>query len=579
MKIKFIKITSVLLLLFLILNAADYIFTFSSQINKYPVPRKIEFFYGDGSSWCTYFPEKKYFTEFRYRSADPQTISLLNSAVISAYKTESPADNLSFTGYSGFRKALLFLTAPVIFPSSMRTDIYPLQRMREYRNMALAGLLYSEDSLADAYMNKKNIYRSIYGLSAMAYSLHGKEPGAIPPGVLAELMRGYTARSMPAEYRPAADRFIASGRGSCAERSPFLDFCLKIMADENVSQTEAALKVYTTADQERQTHLDTAVPEYIRDHKKQDAFKKNILKNIPPLESAVVIIDTRTGALLALSSGTDWSSSDQINRAVQSRRQISSTIKPFTYAAAFEYADLTRDDFYEDKPVEVKTREGDIWRPKNFYPYFIGRATVTEAMVMSINTIAVQIYLETGAGKTRNLLTKVFRLPNNNIKARISPEPSLALGALDLTPYELAKGYLTLASMGVERYPYPIIKVTSSDGDLLLDYKNKMDSLSGKRIISEESVAEIVSMMELVIRRGTASKFNDSKLDFPLAGKSGSSPSDSWFAGFTPETLIVSWAGHDKPVKGVRLPEFIIIPMWYSLISRERPFEKLSLYD
>jgi penicillin-binding protein 1A len=316
--------------------------------------------------------------------------------------------------------------------------------------------------------------------------------------------------------------------------------------------------------------------DYIEGMKDQDDHRVRVLSRLPPVEAAAVVVRTGTGAIAGLTGSIRYSQVNSFNRAVKSRRQISSTFKPFLYALAVEKKGYTGDSEFTDKPVRMKNRDGTDWEPGNYYPYYLGEVSFREGLVVSINTIAVQLIKILGVDAVSERAREVFRIKGNSIEDRIKGEPSLSLGSIDLTPLELAKGYLVIASLGREIFPYPIKEVKGEDGRVILDYSGKMQELSGRRIYSKKAMADIREMLKEVITEGTARSFMSGSFPFEVAGKSGSSPGDSWFAGFNSDYLLVTWAGYDRPAmsrKG-KLPEFVVLPYWYNLMKKLAPESK-----
>lgn len=321
-----------------------------------------------------------------------------------------------------------------------------------------------------------------------------------------------------------------------------------------------------------QQRMEKASLEYFENFAGQSGERKQRLRSLPHIESAAVLFRIKDGAILAMVGANKSESINQHNRAWLNFRQISSTIKPFLYARAMEQQGFHPASRFEDMPVSMSDSKGKLWKPGNYYPYFIGSVTLKQALVLSINTISVQLIQKIGIKNLAWLSKKIFYLPGNNIERRVLNEPSLSLGALDLSPLELGKGYLTIAGDGTERLSYCIQKISNEKGKLLYRYKApKMP-----RIFQEKTVHVLRDMLTDVILQGTAATFYQARFDFDIAGKSGSSPADSWFVGFNNDYLLVSWAGYDYPMESRqgKLPLFTVIPFWLDIMSQHAPKEK-----
>ncbi len=461
-----------------------------------------------------------------------------------------------------------------------RSSIYFFQKFREIRNAVLLNLLYDDDELLESLLANREIYGNIYGIGAASYEIYGREPGRLGQKELLDLLefsycryRGCRVSLAGNEYDRIKSRLsktLKYNNNTPEYGGNFRDYCLKILGSGGLLESGSSMKVYTTLDPAMQKRLEKDAVEYIINRRDQTENRLNILKRLDPIDAAALVIDVKTGGIRALIGSTGYSRGNVLNRAVQSRRQISSAFKPFLYALALEGGTLKPDSEFMDRPVTLKNRDGTIWEPRNFYPYYMGKVTMTEGLVISINTVAVQLIQITGVDRMAARAREVFHIPGNEIGRRIDSEPSLSLGSIDLTPLELAKGYLILAGGGLEIFPFPIVRVEDERGRILpfpgggLDDKNR----SKKRIYSAHAVEKVNKMLHEVIVHGTARSFIKEPFRSVVAGKSGSSPSDSWFAGFNRDLLIVTWAGYDNPRSSARgrLPEFIIIPFWYNLM-------------
>ena len=447
---------------------------------------------------------------------------------------------------------------------------------RAVDSIFLSGYLYlryDEKVLLDAFLNKRVIHSHLAGIQSLSSAAYRKPVVALSTDEFISLFRFYCAPSVknisPLLYAPIAIRAGAlSIKNDESTGGSAADWCEHELRREGLYPPSESIIIDTTIDPSRQSFLETTAVRCLRNFEGQPPFRVGVLKKLPEIEGAAVICDTGTGGILAMVGSVSYGNANRLNRC-GSRRQISSTFKPFLYAQAFEDGVCQPGTVFVDKPVMSHHRDGTVWEPKNFYPYFIGEVKARDALSLSINTVSVQLIEKVGVRRMAEKARRIFYLPESSINERIGVEPSLALGSIDLTPVELAKGYLSLASMGAERFPHILLSVKTASGKELWRRKD----ISGKQLYEEKSCRTVISVLQNVIRTGTASKFIRKKFPFDAAGKSGSSSSDSWFAGFNPETLIVVWAGYDMPLRAKegKIPEFTVIPFWYALMAAESP--------
>ena len=346
----------------------------------------------------------------------------------------------------------------------------------------------------------------------------------------------------------------------------FIDYCVTEITKNFQAEGNGSLDIYTTLDLDFQKYMEGQAESRFQNQKKE---------NFSNVEVSAIALDVKTGGIRAMIGGKKYSETNKYNRALFSRRQISSTFKPFLYAYAIESSGFLPDALFEDKPIIMNDREGLPWKPKNYYPYYLGTVTLKKAIVVSINTVALQLLQLSGIPEIAGVSRKIFAMKDNMIEERITDNPSLALGSIDLSPLELAGGYLVLANNGLKFPPSGIRRIEDRNGEIFKDlYQSSVKRK--ERIFTGNTIAVLTDMLKTVITDGTAKEFYQRNLDFEIAGKSGSSPADSWFAGYTPGTVVVAWAGYDFPAesKKRKLPLFIVIPFWMDLISYFRPTEK-----
>lgn len=248
------------------------------------------------------------------------------------------------------------------------------------------------------------------------------------------------------------------------------------------------------------------------------------------------------GAIRAMIGGRNYQDS-QFNRATDAKRQPGSAFKPFVYLAALEKG-LRPDTIRDDAPINIKG-----WQPENYAREFRGAVTLSEALALSLNTVAVQVGLEVGP---RNVAATAARL---GIQSKLDANASIALGTSAVAPIEMAAAYTSFANGGLAVSPYLITEVISRNGDIIYA-RSDAPTL---RVINPDIVADLNGMLREAIVSGTAKRAEIPGWD--AAGKTGTSQDfrDAWFVGYTSSLVTAVWLGNDdnsptKRVAGGGLP-------------------------
>jgi membrane peptidoglycan carboxypeptidase len=249
---------------------------------------------------------------------------------------------------------------------------------------------------------------------------------------------------------------------------------------------------------------------------------------------ALVAVDPRTHFVKALVGGVDFKKS-KYNRAIQARRQPGSAFKPFVYYTAFASGKYTPDSQILDAPIRYRdgTTNG-YYYPKNYNNTFSGSMSITKALMVSANVPAVKIGRSVGLDKVIETCRKI------GINSPIEPVISLPLGAIGVTPLEMAGAYATFASNGWYSPTTTIVRVTDSSGNVLLDNTPKP-----KQVLDPWATASLNSVLTRVISGGTGKA---AQIGRPAAGKTGttSSERDVWFVGYVPQLATAVWIGKDN---------------------------------
>ena len=250
----------------------------------------------------------------------------------------------------------------------------------------------------------------------------------------------------------------------------------------------------------------------------------------PQAQIAMVVLDPHTGEIKALIGGRDYGES-QLNH-ILARRQPGSAFKPFVYAAAFEGAVdgvkpiVTPATTVMDEPTTFDF-DGKEYTPNNYGEKFHGQVTLREALTFSLNVATVKVAELVGYTRVTDMAHQFGLDPS------IQPTPSVALGAYEMTPLEVAAGYTILANEGVRTEPMFIRNVVNADGESL-----EQNAIRSRRALDPRVAYLVTSMMEDVIDHGTGATVRARGFTAPAAGKTGTSR-DGWFAG-----LHLEFAGH-----------------------------------
>ncbi len=264
------------------------------------------------------------------------------------------------------------------------------------------------------------------------------------------------------------------------------------------------------------------------------------------VEGAIVAIDLRKGGISVMIGGGDFNQGNQLNRAVQSRRQPGSAFKAFVYGAGIESKRITAATAFLDAPVIFRgTRT--VWTPSNYGKSFRGRVLVRRALASSLNIVSVLVYERIGGDCIADFSSRLMNIP----KSRFAVDPTLALGTTELTPLEMARGFAVLANKGREVVPYTIRYVLDRRGKKIYDGERYIQRKKKKQITSPEVAFIMTHLLRGVVDYGTASVALRKQCGFrlPAAGKTGTNSEfrDAWFVGYTPDLVAAVWVGCDIP--------------------------------
>jgi penicillin-binding protein 1A len=261
---------------------------------------------------------------------------------------------------------------------------------------------------------------------------------------------------------------------------------------------------------------------------------KQVAKTI---EVGFVVLEPGTGHIKAMVGGANFKNFKYgLNHVTQIRRQVGSTFKPFVYTVAI---DNGYPPSYElmNQPVTLMMADGKRWTPSNSDGKFGGKATLREGLRESINLVAVRAIME--IAPVNSVIEYAKRM---GITSPLPPYESLALGAGDVSPLEMASAFGVYANHGVYVEPVSVLRIEDKDGNLIEE-----NFPARREVLSEETAYIMTTMMQSVVDGGTGTRVR-SFYHLPAAGKTGTTNefADAWFVGFTPRLSGAVWVGFDN---------------------------------
>ena len=325
------------------------------------------------------------------------------------------------------------------------------------------------------------------------------------------------------------------GRIDVSDAPYFADYVQNQLGDMIAGPGAAQhLRIYTTVDMDLQRAAYAALTKQLA------ALDKIQSKRFEPgtLQAALVAMNAKTGEIVAMVGGRDYSKS-QLNRASDAYRQPGSVFKPFVYATALNTAYdpvprvITPATTYMDEPKTFSFDDQE-YSPGNFgESYSNAPVTLRDALVHSLNVVTVEVAMEVTIGRVMNLASKA------GLPKPARAYPAMALGTNEATPLQIASAYTAFANLGTRTTPIAINRITTGNGVTIA-----APTTQRNEVMRQDVAYVMTSFMKDVVNRGTAAKVRARGLKGTLAGKTGTSR-DGWFAGFTPELVCAVWVGFD----------------------------------
>ena len=426
---------------------------------------------------------------------------------------------------------------------------------------------YSKEEILEGYLNTIYYGNGAYGVQAASQFYFGKNASELSlaessmlagvpkgPGLYSPLEslenatkrqaiilnsmveNGYITKDTAQKTKETPLTFVGKHPHKTVEAAPYFQDAVKNALKNQLKLSEktialGGLKVFTTLNL-----------------KQQEAAEKQIQETIASsseIQVGLIAMDPKNGYVKAMVGGRDYEASP-FNRAVQAIRQPGSTIKPILYYAALNQGFTPSSTMRSEKTTFILDDGHTDYAPQNFNnKYADGEITLAQALAVSDNIYAVKTHLFMGAEALINTVKKL------GISTKMDSVPSLALGTSGVRVIDMANAYSQFANGGKKVTPTLITKVEDYNGKVI--YENKQET---EQLLDPAKAYVMTHMMTGMFDaklNGYAKVTGNSLINDitrPYAGKSGSTETDSWMIGFTPQLVTAVWAGHDvgKPI-------------------------------
>jgi 1A family penicillin-binding protein len=440
---------------------------------------------------------------------------------------------------------------------------------------------YTKDEILELYMNQIYFGSGAWGIEAAAQEYFGKPateltlaessliaglpqaPSRLNPrenmaGALERretvLRRmeagGYIDAEQAAAVRETEPELARSRMGAPNRAAYFVEHVRRIVEDRlgDVVYT-GGFRIHTTLDANAQTTTERELSQQLEaiEAGRYGGFRHRSYASVmadtarvvngartPYLQGAAVVMDARTGDVLALVGGRDFEDS-RFNRATQAKRQPGSAFKPIVYAAAID-AGYPPSTVLEDTPYRL-VQDGRVWQPRNYDGTYGGHITMRTALIQSRNVATIRLAEQVGLDRVISTARSL------GITSDIPRYPSVAIGAAEVTLLELVRAYATLASLGERPEPRFVTHVTDRNGRIVWQ-----DAPRAAYGVSPEVAFITLDLMRDVVDRGTGTAVRAAGFRHPAAGKTGTTneSADVWFLGSTPQVTTGIWIGLDQ---------------------------------
>lgn len=345
--------------------------------------------------------------------------------------------------------------------------------------------------------------------------------------------------------------------------APFYVDYLRRELDENYSNavlTKEGLRIFSSLDLQLQRKAERALVEGLKKLEETHPALRRKGEN-DSLEGAIIVIRPQTGEIKAMVGGRNYQKS-QFNRVFQAKRQPGSIFKPFVYLAALMYGGQSGVRYTPETVINDSqftwNYDGKEWQPNNYNNEYFGAVTFRRALESSLNSATGRVAQDVGIRRIRDVARRL------GIQSPLPAVPSLALGAAEVTPLEVAVAFSTIANGGVRTRPLAVKLVMGQNAQPL----EKRD-VRVEQVINPQLAHMMNYILKGVLDRGTATAARRMGFTRPAAGKTGTTNDykDAWFVGYTPDLLAVVWVGFDGQSKLNLSGADAALPIWTAFMK------------
>lgn len=436
---------------------------------------------------------------------------------------------------------------------------------RKWKEMWLTYELeahYTKDEILEGYLNTINYGHGMYGISNASKYYFGKEVNDL---TLAEASILAGIPNSPSDYSPVDNYNLSKERQKVVLSRMYNNGYINkkemndaynqelIFKNEDFGNGLSSLIYYNDAVMAELNSINSIPKSYLDtgniriyttlDIYAQESLEKGLEKNSvnKKVETSKIMMDPKDGSIIGLIGGINYGNS-QFNRAINSYRQPGSTVKPFLYYRALENGFTPSTTFFS-KPTTFYFDNKQTYSPKNYGGIYANKEiSLASAIAYSDNIFAVKTHLFLGEDELYDTLRKV------GVTSKMEKSPSLALGTYEISIYELTAAYSALANGGKKVNPHLITKVVDKMGNILYEYTEPREE-----IVLDSDITFLISELltstydvNLVDYTYPTCFSMASSITHKYAIKTGSTDTDSWVVGYTPEVVFASWAGYDN---------------------------------
>lgn len=432
-----------------------------------------------------------------------------------------------------------------------------LRKWKEAMYAVQLEMNYSKDEIMEMYLNQIYYGHSAYGIEAAAqmyYGKHAKDLTLAESALLAGVPKGPKYYSPYMDMKNAKDRqktvlqamvqfgFISQNdadraydailkfqplSGKQESVAPYFRDYVRLLAVEKLGIDEGLIndggvKIYTTLDTRAQKIAEAAVADAIPAKSE--------------LQAALIAIDPRTGYIKAMVGGKNYKE-NQFNRVFADTRQPGSSFKPIVYLTALQHPGFTPLTQYKSEPTTFTYDDGrKMYMPSNYGNEYTGDyMDMRQALARSDNIYAVHTIMEIGPDKVIDMARSM------GIHGTMKPLPSLALGTFPVSPFDMASAFGIISNQGMRVEPTAILRIEDAKGEVL--YKADPQR---QQVVDPAYTYVMTNLMESVFDSGGTGSRVSRLIKRPVAGKTGTTNTDAWMVGFTPELSTAVWVGYDK---------------------------------